>query len=313
VTGASARRRRVLFLYNVPDWAIHNIGRDWAGLLADTHDVTLMPFGRHEHERAEDYNHVVWGYSILGYSGRTLLASLLERPLGWWRWRRGTPRACAVIQDPGELFPAAPDWAARTPDTSHLKAFHRLAVTSNEMLQVTRRLGLAAVKVNTRSLLPLREVADIRPEGLRLFTRARDYPRKNLALFAALRARSRDRVERCEAVVGDAVLPQAEYLRLIDGFNVYVCTSWQEGGPLPLMDAQRRGCVVLTTRVGQTDELVEDGVNGFFCDDEAAFVRRITELSEDPARFAAMRRQALERAARDTGPRIRDQLQAFLP
>lgn len=30
---ASARRTRVLFLYNVPDWAIHNVGRDWAALL----------------------------------------------------------------------------------------------------------------------------------------------------------------------------------------------------------------------------------------------------------------------------------------
>src|SRR5688572_4746606 len=34
------RRKRVLYLYNVPDWAIHNVGRDWASLLSDTHEVT---------------------------------------------------------------------------------------------------------------------------------------------------------------------------------------------------------------------------------------------------------------------------------
>jgi len=45
--GGAATRRRVLFLYNVPDWAIHNVGRDWASLLADTHAFTFERYGRH--------------------------------------------------------------------------------------------------------------------------------------------------------------------------------------------------------------------------------------------------------------------------
>lgn len=311
--GARGRRARVLFLYNVPNWAIHNVGRDWAALLEATHDVTLMPFGRHEGERLESYDHVVWGYSSLGYSGRTLLATLLARPLGWWRWRRPSPRFCAVIQDPGELFAAAPDWPARSAHTAHLGTFRRLAVTSNEMLEATRRLGLDAVKVNTRSVVPLRDPSELGAEGVRAFTRAQDYPRKNLALFRALRERLGSTVERFEAMVGGAVLPEADYVKLLDHHNVYVCTSWQEGGPLPLMDALRRGCVALTTRVGQTDELIEDGDNGFFCDDAADFERRIAQLRDDPALLLRMRRRALERAAFDPADRIREQLRAFLP
>ena len=310
---ARARRRRVLYLYNVPDWAIHNVGRDWSAALSDTHDFTLMPFGRHEAEDPGAYDHVVWGYSTLGYSGRTLVETLRSRPLGWLRWRGGSPRFAAIVQDPCEIFPERPDWQEASPRSAHLARFGRLAVTSNEMKQVLARLGRAAVKVNTRSLLPARDPASIESEPLRVVTRARDYPRKNLALFHALRARTRGAVERFEAVVGDAIVPQDEYVRWLDQANCYLCTSWQEGGPLPLMDALRRGCVALTTRVGQTDELIEEGVNGFFCADEEEFARRLEQLRGDPARLRRMRLAALERAAHAHDDRLRRQLLEFLP
>lgn len=310
----TATRRRVLFLYNVPDWAIHNVGRDWAALLAGTHDVTLMQFGRHEREDPAAWDHVVWGYSTMRYSGRTLLGSLARRPLGWLRWQAGRPvRPCAVVQDPSELYPEVALWMDATARTGHLRKFARLAVTSNEMHRALAGLGLAATKVNTRSLLPLRDPATVGAEPLRAFTRAQVYPRKNLALFEALRARFTDGTGRFDAITGMGVVPAADYARRIDDYNCYVCTSWQEGGPLPLMDAQRRGCVVLTTRVGQTDELVEDGVNGWFCDDEPAFAARIGQLRDDPALLRAMRLRTLERAADTREATVRAQLREFLP
>jgi glycosyltransferase involved in cell wall biosynthesis len=211
------------------------------------------------------------------------------------------------------LFPEVPDWKAAAPRVSHLRRFGRLAVTSNEMLGVMDRLGLEAVKVNTRSLLPLRDPGDIGTEGLRVFTRAQEYPRKNLSLFRALQGSFAGEIERFDAVVGSAVLPQAGYVDLIDAHNCYVCTSWQEGGPLPLMDALRRGCVVLTTRVGQTDEWVEDGGNGFFCSNEAEFAMRLRELRDDPRRLREMRLRALARAAERDDAGVRAQLEAFLP
>jgi glycosyltransferase involved in cell wall biosynthesis len=139
------------------------------------------------------------------------------------------------------------------------------------------------------------------------------YPRKNLALFEALRARFAGGSGRFDAITGMGVVPAADYARRIDDYNCYVCTSWQEGGPLPLMDAQRRGCVVLTTRVGQTDELVEDGVNGWFCDDERAFAARIGQLRDDPALMREMRLRTLERAADTREATVRAQLREFLP
>jgi len=308
------RRTRVLYLYNIPEWAIHNVGRDWAELLHDTHDFTLMPFGQHEREDPDSYDHVVWGYSTLDHSGRMLLQSLLQRPLGWLRWRLHSARGfAAVVQDPSEIFPEVADWKRARPRLAHLKRFERLAVTSHEMSQVMQELGCAVTQARTHSLLPLREADEIAREPLRVFTRAQEYPRKNLALFRALQARFSGKLDRCDAVLGGGVMPQPDYVRQIDGYNAYVCTSWQEGGPLPLMDAMRRGCVVLTTRVGQTDELIEDGVNGFFCASESEFAARLDQLAADPALLHAMRLRALERAGRRDEARERAELQRFLP
>ena len=311
--GAASGRRRVLFLYNVPDWAIHNVGRDWASLLSGTHDFTLLRFGRHETEDPARYDHVVWGYSTLRYSGRMLARSVARRPLAWARWRRPAPNLAAVVQDPSEVFPEVADWKRASPRTAHLARFARLAVTSNEMREALAAAGLAATKVNTRSLLPARDPATLGPEPLRAFTRAIEYPRKNLALFRAVRARVAGSAERFDGLLGAGVVPPAEYAARLDGYNCYVCTSWQEGGPLPLMDAQRRGCVVLTTRVGQTDEQVEDGVNGFFCDDADAFERRVRQLAADPGLLLRMRRAALERSSAPGAERVRAQLREFLP
>jgi len=311
--GGARAPRRVLFLYNVPDWAIHNVGRDWAALLADTHAFTLARYGRHEHEDPACYDHVVWGYSTLRYSGRMLAESLARRPRAWARWRRAAPNLAAVVQDPSEVFPEVPDWRRASPRTAHLARFSRLAVTSNEMRGALADAGLAATKVNTRSLLPARDPATIAVEPLRAFTRAIEYPRKNLALFRAVRARAAGVAERCDELLGAGVVPAAQYAARLDGYNCYLCTSWQEGGPLPMMDAQRRGCVVLTTRVGQTDERVEDGVNGFFCDDEESFLGRLRQLAADPELLRRMRLAALEKAAAPDAERVRAQLREFLP
>lgn len=311
--GAARARRRVLFLYNVPDWAIHNVGRDWAALLSATHDFTLERFGRHEREDPARYDHVVFGYSTLRYSGRMLARSVARRPLAWARWRRAAPNLAAVVQDPSEVFPEIADWKRAPARTAHLARFARLAVTSNEMHHALAAAGLAATKVNTRSLLPVRDAAAIADEPLRAFTRAIEYPRKNLALFRAVRSRVAGTIERFDELLGGGVLPSARYVARLDGYNCYVCTSWQEGGPLPLMDAQRRGCVVLTTRVGQTDERVEDGVNGFFCDDEESFVTRLRQLAADPALLRRMRLAALERSGAPGDEHVRAQLLEFLP
>jgi glycosyltransferase involved in cell wall biosynthesis len=49
---------------------------------------------------------------------------------------------------------------------------------------------------------------------------------------------------------------------------VYVCASATEGTPNPAIEAAASGCTIVSTRVGNMPELVEDGVNGFLVDRE---------------------------------------------
>jgi Glycosyl transferases group 1 len=306
--------RRVLFLYNEPGWAIHNVGLDWASLVTGTHAFTFARFGEHENEDPSRYDHVVWGYSTLRHSGRMRLRSLLQRPAGMLRWETAAmPNRIAVVQDPSELFPERPDWRDRPARTSHLARFARLAVTSHEMEAAMTRLGYRAVRVPTRSRLAPRDPGTLALEPLRVCTRAQRYPRKDLPRFHDLQARLAGVVDRFDALLGGTVRPQAEYAAGLDAYNCYVCTSWQEGGPLPVLDALRRGCVVLSTRVGQTDEWIEPGVNGFLCDSTDEFEARLRELAADPERLLAMRRASLARGAGAEDAFVRARLQEFLP
>lgn len=51
----------------------------------------------------------------------------------------------------------------------------------------------------------------------------------------------------------------------------------------------KRGMVVLTTKVGQIQELVIDGHNGFLCENKDEFINKIKLLSSDLALLQKMR------------------------
>ena len=48
--------------------------------------------------------------------------------------------------------------------------------------------------------------------------------------------------------------------------DAYVVASRQEGGPKAVLESMATGVALVTTRVGQAPELVQDGVNGFLAD-----------------------------------------------
>ncbi len=73
----------------------------------------------------------------------------------------------------------------------------------------------------------------------------------------------------------------AQFYRRI---SVYVCASLNEGTPNPVLEALACGRPVITTRVGITDQLVEQGVNGCFVERSAeaitAAIRRVREWDD---------------------------------
>jgi len=74
-----------------------------------------------------------------------------------------------------------------------------------------------------------------------------------------------------------------------------------EGFGLTIVEAMAAGAVPVVTRLqGITDDIIEDGVNGFLIEpnDVAGFARRISELLLDSAKCSRMARAATERVER---------------
>jgi len=61
-----------------------------------------------------------------------------------------------------------------------------------------------------------------------------------------------------------------------------VCTSYSEGGPRVVAEALACGTPIITTRVGLANELIKDGVNGFFIDWSANMLKnRLMQIISD--------------------------------
>jgi glycosyltransferase involved in cell wall biosynthesis len=109
-----------------------------------------------------------------------------------------------------------------------------------------------------------------------------------------------------EPLIRPPALSTAALSRVYRWADVVVMLSRYEGVPLTILEAQRFGCVVLSTRVGAIDELIEHGRTGFlFANDldipvlVGEMLHTLQELHLDRARLlavaragAALRRQA---------------------
>ena len=112
--------------------------------------------------------------------------------------------------------------------------------------------------------------------------------------------------ERVRALLGELgiadrvlALPVASGPDVIPAFDLFLMTSRYEGFPYVLLEALAAGCAIVTTRVGGVVDCVVDGVNGRVVEslDPDPIARAVLAIVQDPARLAAMRVQARERAA----------------
>jgi len=82
--------------------------------------------------------------------------------------------------------------------------------------------------------------------------------------------------------------------RLEDAFHVVylsLVTSRQEGGPKAVLESMATGVPLVTTRVGQAPELVEDGHNGLLADvdDVEGLAAAVLRVHGDPELAASLR------------------------
>jgi glycosyltransferase involved in cell wall biosynthesis len=88
------------------------------------------------------------------------------------------------------------------------------------------------------------------------------------------------------------LLPARDQLaRAYHALDVYLVTSRQEGGPKASFEATAAGVPLVTTRVGQAQELLADGEDALFADvdDVDALWAAVQRVYEDPALVAQLR------------------------
>ncbi|MFO7572021.1 MAG: glycosyltransferase [Gaiellaceae bacterium] len=98
-----------------------------------------------------------------------------------------------------------------------------------------------------------------------------DVPELHVLLTGLARGYVRRELERL-AIPYVHVRPatRSELARAYHALDVYLVTSRQEGGPKAVLEALATGAPLVSTRVGQAQDLVEAGVNGWLVDVEDA-------------------------------------------
>ena len=97
---------------------------------------------------------------------------------------------------------------------------------------------------------------------------------------------------------------RGELVRAYHALDAYLVASRQEGGPKGVLEAMATGVPLATTRVGQAQEIVEDGRNGLLADveDAEALAAALVRIHDDAglrSSLAAEGRATVERFAHE--------------
>lgn len=271
-------------LYIHSGWAIETVGRLWFSEQSIAR-VTFVRAGDIllTESYMKQFDFVWYGYWAL-YHQHPYLAE----------------RSVVAVHDPSELFTGKPNWQVdcglSDKWVSHFTSFSKVVVISQEMKNVMTRLQVPTVRIPTTSDIPIRSCSDI-PNHVspKVLSVGRIYRRKNFELFKDVQqaATSAGLQSQFRMKCDHFPVSEEDYVNLLDDHPIYLCTSYQEGGPLPVMDAMRRGAVVVSTPVGQVPEIIEHGINGFICQNKDEMLNAIKSLERDPVLFRDMRLRSI--------------------
>jgi len=279
VTQIGDERPFVLVLHDVDGWALDHVFDLW---FSDAQSTKIIRRNWIEFSTSRAF----WGFDavIFGYLDIYL------------RFGFDPAKSIVVVHDPCELFPQIPDWKNSQPDPKRmqvLKSLRGVIVISKEMESILNDYGIKTWLIPTMSRLPVLGSEEISPVPAASVSIFKDYPRKNAELLRKLQESGKKSGKWKLEIHENSSFSDKEYLRLIDEAPIYVCTSWQEGGPLPAMDVMSRGGVVVTSPVGQVQEMITPGESGFLCDCEQAFEEVLTQLSSNPDLLINVRKNSL--------------------
>jgi len=280
-TTARQPKSRILYIHS--GWAVENVGKLWFGGGCNV-PVDFISFSSPllSRELLNKYALIWYGYTSLFY-----------------KFPCPPEKAIVSIHDPCEMFSETREWNSNAKlsatQADWLKTMARVVVISEEMRLIMENSGVDCSLIPTTSLLPIRLLSDISinevPDVLSV---GRIYKRKNFEQFLRISKQLKKSKIHCKLRCGNPTTSEGKYMQCIDHYPIYLCTSFQEGGPIPVMDAMTRGAVVLSTPVGQVPEIISDGQSGFLCQSDSDFIDKIHLLASDPDLLFKMRLASIQ-------------------
>lgn len=274
---------------------MHNVGKLWfSANIPEYFSVDMVNY----HAIEESFDEFCKGYDYVWFGYLHMYMKFNYVP----------ERSIVSVHDPMELFPQIPEWKTCPPLEKSIKTLRSLkciTTISSELFAIFQKDHIKSYLLPTTTLLPLRDDFEIQ-EGCEpvIITVADNQPRKNLNLLYDILSGPSGTTVGYKFKIGIEILPEREYTNMLNDGNIYLCTSYQEGGPIPAMDAMARGCVVITTPVGQMTEIIEDGVSGYICNSKQEFLEKITLLADDSERLHQARIQSIRAIAQKRDPKM---------
>lgn len=126
-------------------------------------------------------------------------------------------------------------------------------------------------------------------------------PEKTAELLPSVKKLARE-LDVAERVRFLGPIPKAEMGGILGRHTLYLNTPRIDNTPVTVIEAMASGCAVVSTRVGGTAHLIEDGVNGLLVPegDAPAMARAAAELIRNPVRLRAIASAALKTARAST-------------
>lgn len=309
----SGDKIKILYLHNLKGWAIYNVGILW--LKNNGFDVTFKSFGDVSEEELSDYDFVWYGYLAI-----------------FFRMPTSLDKAILTVHDPAELFSTHKKWKdSFIPLTFNflawkeffkyfiirrlrlrlLKKAHHVITASEEMKVAMKKHGIRSHVIPTTTNIAEKK-SKKRQGKLSFYAVTNDGLRKNYALLREIMEFCRENDVGFEIKTGLKILTTEKYIEALDRHNLYICTSLQEGGPLPAMDAMSRGLIVLTTPVGQIQDMIKNGKNGFICEELEDFKKAILFLKNNMNSLEEMSRLSKEEVKKRSPGSIRANVSKYV-